>query len=394
MRGGQGHERLAVLVGGHIDERRFTDAQEGLRPRNDLTEFARRFGADFVHFGNLNERVGRLGRTFARLVERRAGESAAVAFSALWSRPRFSVIYATGEDVGLPFAAVRRVTPWRRERIIVRVENPVYGRTNRRRRVYAAAMRFALDRMDLVLCRSEAHASLLRDWTKKSPHRIVVHGQETDLKFFDPNHATLDAPVPGIDLRRPIVVSAGLEMRDYATLVAACRDLDILVVIGAASPWSKDTYDPGVLPANVIVGSFSSTQLRWLYHNAAVVALAIQATERVCGMNVVAEGWAMHKPVVAASTGLRATISDAGGVVVPPGDIDGLRESIRALVEDSAAADRMGHRGWEYARDHLSLDRFMDVVARELPAASQRPESVPAPRPHRSDVADDTSDAR
>jgi glycosyltransferase involved in cell wall biosynthesis len=372
MGGGRGHTLLAVLVGGHVDERRLTDAQDGLRPRNDLTEFERRFGADFVHFGNSSERIDRLGRTLARLVERRAGESAAVAFSALWCRPRASVIYATGEDVGLPFAALRRVMPWRRERIIVRLENPVYGRTNRRRRVYAAAMRFALDRMDVVLCRSEAHASLLRGWTKKSPERIVVHGQETDLEFFDPDQATSDAPVAGIDPRRAIVVSAGLEMRDYATLVAACRELDVLLVIGAASPWSKDSYDPGELPANVIVGSFSSTQLRWLYRHAAVVALAIQPTERVCGMNVVAEGWAMRKPVVAASTGLRTTIGDAGGVVVAPGDINGLRESIRALVLDPAAAGRMGHRGWEYAREHLSLDRFIDVVASEFVVPSKR----------------------
>src|SRR5207249_9412049 len=55
-----------------------------------------------------------------------------------------------------------------------------------------------------------------------------------------------------------LVCSAGLEFRDYPTLVRAVEGLDVQVVIGAASRWSKrrDTTADRPLPSNVHVSAF------------------------------------------------------------------------------------------------------------------------------------------
>ena len=55
-----------------------------------------------------------------------------------------------------------------------------------------------------------------------------------DERFWDPALAMPDASAP-----RPMICSAGLEFRDYTTLIAATRDLDVDVRIGAASHWAR-----------------------------------------------------------------------------------------------------------------------------------------------------------
>ena len=55
-----------------------------------------------------------------------------------------------------------------------------------------------------------------------------------------------------------MICSAGLEFRDYPTLVEAVDGLDVRVVIGAASHWSKrrNTAAGTPAPSNVEVDSF------------------------------------------------------------------------------------------------------------------------------------------
>ena len=54
------------------------------------------------------------------------------------------------------------------------------------------------------------------------------------LRIWVHHPMTLDLPAEA-----PVVCSAGLEFRDYPTLVKAVDGLDVRVVIGAASHWSK-----------------------------------------------------------------------------------------------------------------------------------------------------------
>jgi glycosyltransferase involved in cell wall biosynthesis len=192
-------------------------------------------------------------------------------------------------------------------------------------------------------------------------------GQEIDTDFFDPEGnrpVDADPPIDG-----PFILSAGLERRDYATLLDALDMCSAGLVIAAGSPWSKDAFSVDrELPAGSVVDTFDSLAMRELYRRATVVVLSVHPTERACGMNVVGEAWAMGRPVVASATdGLIDFItSGVNGLLVPPGDADALRRAIDLVLGDPVLADRLGRAGQEYVREHLSLARFRDVVGRSI----------------------------
>lgn len=361
MSSGESKPSLLMVVGGHSDPTRLADAVAGRRPRNDVTEFASRLHATVLDFHWLRRRHRDWVLRFASSVAPRLGRwSDGLALAAFRRARRFDAVYATGEDVGVPLAALARLAVWRRQTLIVRIENPTYGRSGFRRFVHQRIMRFALKRMDHVICRTQAHADVLRTWTRRDPDRIVVRGQEVDLAFFDAAPPDLAPKAESV----PVIVSAGLEMRDYATLAAACEGLPVRVVVGAGSPWSRDVFQLDEIPPNFEVGQFSPTEMRSLYGEAALVVISTLPTDRACGMNVVAEGWAMRRPVVAATTGLRSTILAAGGRAVAPGEWQALRSAICEVLSSPVIAREMGERGRRHAEEHLSLDDFAVYVGR------------------------------
>ncbi len=75
-----------------------------------------------------------------------------------------------------------------------------------------------------------------------APERTVLTSFAVDTEFFNPEK---------VDARpRRMISTAGLEFRDYPTLVNAAEDIDAQIVIAAASPWSKraDSTAGAVLP--------------------------------------------------------------------------------------------------------------------------------------------------
>jgi glycosyltransferase involved in cell wall biosynthesis len=67
------------------------------------------------------------------------------------------------------------------------------------------------------------------------------------------------------------------------------------------------------------------------------------------------------RPVVAAVAGDQADLlrTSGGGIVVPPGDLDGLCEGILRLKGDSDLRQRMGQAGQAYVRTHLLRDDLL-----------------------------------
>ena len=65
------------------------------------------------------------------------------------------------------------------------------------------------------------------------------------------------------------------------------------------------------------------------------------------------------RPVVGfAAGGLPEVVDTDTGVLVTPGDEDGLGAAIRRLIEDPALGDRLGRRGRERYTDHFTADRM------------------------------------
>ncbi len=369
-------KKISVVLGGALNETTRREVRDGERPRIDVLEMESRFQARVYDFNRLkHEAKGDWKARFILGLARKTGLwSACLAYYALGSVKNDDVVYATGEDVGFPLAVMMRLFGLKRARLLVRLEQPTYGRTLLRQMAFNTFMRAALRRVDLTICRTTAHVQYLNSLFKVPMAALSFAPETTDPVFFSPKAAgktgTSDLIPP-----QPYIVSGGLEMRDFPTLIDAVRGLPVHLVIGAGSPWSqlRFVYDQ-TLPANVRISSFTLLEMRALYRNAAFVVVPIRPTLRACGMNVVLEGWAMEKAVIVTrSIGqLDYATDNETALFVKPGDVEEMRTKIVYLLEHPEEAERLGRNGRQHVDTNLNVDRFIDIVQQSLMSVLQR----------------------
>jgi glycosyltransferase involved in cell wall biosynthesis len=358
---------IGIVVGGTISENRRKAARTGEQPRVDVLEMQERFSATLYDHDWLKERaekewltralVGAFGR-FGRLSE-------ALALRLAVQADEHDAIYATGEDVGLLLGLLLRVTARRkRPKLVMRVEQLHYGRTPLRRGVYRAFTRLAGRGIDTFVCRTHAYEDYLKDELKFRAQSVTFAPEPVDQQFFDPKQVETDRPdfVPS----GPYVFSAGLEFRDYDSLVAAARDLPLQVVIAAGSPWSHNRYEManGAQPDNVQMRRFSPKEMRELYARAEAVVVPLYPSLRACGMNVINESSQMNCPVIATRTeGLASYIVDgSNGIFVAPGDVQSLREAILGVVGKKSSLQEMTARAHERTAAEAPLERYVSFI--------------------------------
>lgn len=365
-------KRISVVLGGAIHETTRREVKEGKRPRMDVLEIESRFQARVYDFGRLQQEAkeDRKARFILGLARKTGLWSPCLAYYALGSLKDDDVVYATGEDVGFPLAVMMRLFRIKRPRLLVRLEQPTYGRTMLRQMAFNLYMRAALKRIDMTICRTTAHVQYLNGLVKVPAEALSFAHETTDPAFFSPQAAGTPG-TPDLLPPQPYIVSGGLELRDYETLIEAVRGLPLQVVIGAGSPWShvRFAYDQ-TLPPNVRVSSFTPVELRELYRKAAFVVVPVKPTLRACGMNVVLEAWAMEKGVILTRTiGQLDYAKDSETVLlVKPGDVQDLRRKIVYLLEHPQEAERLGRNGRSYVDRELNLDRFLDSLQESFAA--------------------------
>jgi glycosyltransferase involved in cell wall biosynthesis len=361
--------KISVVLGGVLDETARREVREGKRPRVDVLEMESRFQARVIDFGRLVQEAKSDRRArFILGVARRTGLwSPCLAYYALGYVKDDDLVYATGEDVGLPLAMMLRRLRAKRPRLLVRLEQPTYGRNMLRRMAFNVYMRAALRGVDMTICRTTAHVQYLNSLFQIPMSSLSFAAETTDPVFFS-RSAPMAPVAPDLLPPEPYIVSAGLEMRDYPTLIDAVRGLPVHAVIGAGSPWSQVRFSHnGTSPPNVRVGSFTAEQMRELYRRAAFVVVPVQPTLRACGMNVVLEGWAMEKGVIVTRTigQLDYTKDNETVLFVHPNDVEDMRSKIVYLLEHPEEAQRLGHNGRSLVEKSLNLDRFLDGVQRQ-----------------------------
>jgi len=188
------------------------------------------------------------------------------------------------------------------------------------------------------------------------------------------------------------VVSAGLEHRDYSTLVRAARGLDAKVVIGAASRWSRHVFAGDTPPGNVRVERFDYTELRQLYARAAIVVVPLEDVDNQAGVTTILEAMAMGKAVIVTQSlgqtdvvedrrrprgtlrprppSLARAIADAtgagvepNGFYVAPKDAGALRAAMTYLLDHPEERARLGRAGRQLAERLFSLDGFAERMS-------------------------------
>jgi glycosyltransferase involved in cell wall biosynthesis len=123
----------------------------------------------------------------------------------------------------------------------------------------------------------------------------------------------------------------------------------------------------GVFPDHLEFAG-SNGDMALLYHRA---DLCVLTSDYEGTPNVLLEAMASGVPVVAMKVGGVPEIVQHGetGLLVEPGDLDGLVMALKQLAEDPARRAQMGRRACSFMREHHSLGRLPAILAALYEAA-------------------------
>lgn len=327
------------------------EARENLRPRHAMKQLADRLGAT-IHFpGQQNGSIG--DRLRSQFIGRPDLWQLARELSSNLSSD--DVVYCPDEQIGLPLAALcsGKVS---RPALAIMVHNVDRPRTR-------AALRFwpACRSADVFVSVSNRQLSFLRDYAAIEERRTVFVPDQTDLNFFQPS------PLGTSRTKRPILVSAGLEKRDYAVLAEAVRGLDVDVRItgfSADSARGSSTF-PQTWPENFTRRRYEWPELAQLYKDSSIVVVTLRPNIYAAGVTTLVEGMATARPIIVTKTeGLEGYLDDTDALVTtPPGDSKALRATIIELLEAPARAAAMGRRAAEIAAERYGSDKHVETLA-------------------------------
>lgn len=348
---------VLLTVSGTIPDDLDEQVAEGRRPRADYRVIAAECGADVVDVRRALGECGRLGRILHRI----GGAGVLLAWYAFRRRGRYRVLLTDGEQVGIPLAVLTRVFG-KRGSVHVMIVHILS--VPKKMRVMSGA-RLARQ-VDVYVTYCTRQSELIRDELGVPESDIVLSTFMVDTAFFARERAT--------GQRRRMICSAGLERRDYPTLLDAVDGLDVEVVIAAASPWShqSDSTAGRALPSNVQIRRLTLFELRQLYVEAAFVVMPLVEVDFQAGITTILEAMSMELAVVCTRTrGQTDTIVDGEtGVYVPPADADALRAAITRLLDDPQDAARLGGNAREWVASHADVGQYAKFLAGVVASAA------------------------
>lgn len=344
---------VLLTVSGRIPHDIGEQVSSGSRPQADYLVMRDAFDADLVDVDAALEQLGRWGR----LVHRCIGASGLLAWYCHRNRNRYEVIVTDGEQVGLPFAVLQRFLGRGAARHLMIVHIMSISKKVRLTSVFRLAP--LIDRF-AVYCSFQRDFIVDRFGVQRED--VVLTTFQVDTQFFDPS------TVPGPNA--PVLSSAGLERRDYATLLQAVDGLDVAVLIAADSPWSKreDSTQHGVHPANVEFKRLSLHDLRELYGRSTFIVMPLEAVDFQAGITTILEAMSMGKTVICSRTAGQTDtlIEGETGVYVDAADPAALRRAISELINDDVGAARMGANARRWAIEHADVQRYAERLALEV----------------------------
>lgn len=296
-----------------------------------------------------------------RLVRRTAGRDPALALLGFLRRRQYGAIFTNGENVGIPLALLFKATRKRPGHVMI-------------------GHRLSTGKKKLFFKRLHVHrqidtifiyAQTQREYAKKE---LGIPAEKLSLIAFHADHCFY-RPLPAVAVERNKICSAGLEWRDYPTLIAAVADLpDLTVKLAAASPWSKHTDETAsrVLPPNVSARRYEYSALRDLYASSNFVVVPLYENDFQAGVTTLLEAMAMGKAVIVTRTTGQTDVVAEGenGLTVAPGDVSGLQEAILRLQKDADLRERLGHNAYLWVTANATLSQWVDHVVVALKRCS------------------------
>ena len=269
-------------------------------------------------------------------------------------------IFCVSEAGGLQVAAVCGAKP-DRPKLCLFVHN-----LDRPRGRLALKLWQLSKRVDLFLACSQKQVNFLRQYLNLPSTKVGFIWDHTDIKFFTPGTPSLSKP-------RPLIVSVGLEQRDYRTLAAATASLNVDVKI---SGFSKDaallakTF-PEQLPANMSRRFYEWTELVQLYTDADVVVVSVRENSYAAGVQSLMEAMACQRPVVVTATeGLQTYLKADAVTSVKPGDVEGMQQAILQILKHPQQALDQALCGYKLSKERHDIDIYIEKIATHLQSLS------------------------
>lgn len=349
-RSAQRETGVLLTVSGTVPQDLATQVGQGTRPRADYLELAQALGADLLDYAKARDTAGRM----AFVMERLGGPNLVLAYACWKLRGRYHTLLTDGEQVGLPLAAMLKLSPGARPKHVM-ITHLISVRKKTLLMDWLGLHK-QVDRF-VVYCSWQRDYIRAR-WPVAAEHVCQIPFM-VDEKFFHPG------AVGSRRGQRPLICAVGLERRDYSTLLEAVANLDAEVIIAAASPWSKQKDDTtGRVPPNVSFRKFSQFDLRQLYADCDLVVIPLQNVDFQAGITAILEGMAMGKTVICSKApGQTDTVKDGEtGCYVPVGDAEALRVEIVRLLGDPAERERLGTLARQSVERDLSLRHYASRV--------------------------------
>jgi glycosyltransferase involved in cell wall biosynthesis len=362
--------RVLFVVTADVDAARAAGgAQAG--PRRDYLALAAGLDVDIL------DRPTARHHRLAGLIAQVCGIAAAQAALAFTRRNRYDAILTDGEHIGIPLALLLKL-------VGQRVPHVTIGH-----RITASKKRgfFKWLKVQSHISRIALHSQRQHDLAVEelglTPDKLALMPYQVDTEFWK--------PLPGVAQER-MICSAGLEFRDYPTLVQAVEGLDVKVRIGAASHWSKrrNTAANAEPPANVEVDRFDYFALREVYARASLVVVPLEEVDFQAGVTTLLEAMAMAKAVIVTHTAgqtdvvedrrsttrgahprqrpasLMRRLADTAGMAiepngfyVPPRDPGALRRAIEYLLQRPDERARLGAAGRRTVERLAGIEQYV-----------------------------------
>jgi glycosyltransferase involved in cell wall biosynthesis len=332
-------------------------AERGDAPRRDYLELAKRVAADVLDYGGVN------GDSVASAVARVAGRPAAQAVAGWRRSPAYDTIFSDGEHFGLLLGILLRARRRRPRHVLL-----AHHLTPSKKHPFA---RLARPAIDALIVHSELQRRLAIERLGYAPERVHHLPYQADQEFWRPQRGAVE---------EDLICSAGLECRDYATVIEAIAGLPLSFHIGAASHWSskRNLLEGRRLPPQVHVESYDYQALRDLYARSRFVVVPLFDVDFQAGITLILEAMAMAKAVVCTRTqGQRDVIvgpvwrgedeawpaggpplEEASGIYVAPGDVAGWRSTLSFLLARPDIASRLGANGRRTVEERYTVEQF------------------------------------
>jgi glycosyltransferase involved in cell wall biosynthesis len=326
--------------------------QEDRHPTMDYYALQKALNADLLDYTALEAESNPV---LVRLA-RRAGRDVALAALGYLRRRDYDVIYSNGENVSIPLAILLKSHLRRPVHVLIG-----HRLSPTKKRPLLRALHSQMDALFLYATPQLLYAQEELGIPASKLHLIPFHA---DHRFYRP----LPVPRSAREHDNPsrMICSAGLEWRDYPTLIEAVAGMDVEVCLAAASPWSKHRNETAdrPLPPNISARRYEYGELRQLYAASRFVVVPLYENDFQAGITTILEGMAMGKAIVTSrTTGQVDTIRDGiNGLYVPPGDVGALRNAILRLLNNPDEAKRLGAHARQDMEERLSLELWVKRI--------------------------------